>query len=181
MAANQDAERARLWAKFQACDKDKNGSITVDELRASLLSGCDYQRPFSYEVCRMMMSMYDKNRNGRLTFDEYVNLDGYIRNWYGYFTRNDVNRDGRLEHRDFQTAITGLGFRLNQDFFNQIWMDLMKGAGSNGVVFDQFMHVCIVMQMLTNAWNKRVPNNVTTLEIEHVDFASIIMGIRPIR
>ncbi|XP_078493898.1 sorcin-like [Ciona intestinalis] len=180
MAANQEAERARLWAKFQACDTDKNGSITIDELRASLLSDHNYARPFSYEVCRMMMFMYDKDRNGRLTFDEYVNLDGYIQNWYGYYTRNDTNRDRQMGHSEFQTAITGIGFHLNQQFYNDVWSQLMKGTGSNHMVFDKFVYVCLVMQMLTNAWNKRVPHNATSLEIGHVDFASIIMGIRPI-
>jgi Ca2+-binding EF-hand superfamily protein len=49
-----------LLAFFQAVDTDHSGAITASELRQALLNG--NWSPFNPETCRLMISMFDRNK-----------------------------------------------------------------------------------------------------------------------
>jgi Ca2+-binding EF-hand superfamily protein len=57
-----------LKSQFDAYDTDKSGAITIDELRSM------YTRtgtPLSEEAIQYLMSKYDKNKDGKISFNEF--------------------------------------------------------------------------------------------------------------
>jgi Ca2+-binding EF-hand superfamily protein len=78
---------------FQARDMDRSGRLEGAEVRAALAqSGYQVTEP----VFQLMMKKYDKNREGGLKFDDYMELSimiGKIRNTFSYY---DTSRTGNV-------------------------------------------------------------------------------------
>jgi len=74
-----DAERKRqrlankpmfkLYDAFQTCDFDQNGYITVNEIKEKLTDHGFYA---SEKDLVGLMNKFDKNRDGRITYSEFV-------------------------------------------------------------------------------------------------------------
>ncbi|CAO3568831.1 unnamed protein product [Mortierella alpina] len=62
--------------KFDEVDADKNGSITLEELTALLktLGGGEFS-------ARISISQFDHNKDGRLTFDEFLEFAPTVADW----------------------------------------------------------------------------------------------------
>ncbi|KAF9397886.1 hypothetical protein BGZ94_006149, partial [Podila epigama] len=67
---------AFIKEKFEAVDTDKNGSINLEELTALLttLGGGEFS-------ARISIAQFDENQDGRLTFDEFLELAPTIADW----------------------------------------------------------------------------------------------------
>jgi Ca2+-binding EF-hand superfamily protein len=77
------AERQRCKEMFSMLDLDQSNSIDVDELRRAMLS---FGMRVPREDLMQTIALYDADRNGELTFDEFV--QGYFAGatWDGLFT-----------------------------------------------------------------------------------------------
>ncbi|XP_038064329.1 peflin-like [Patiria miniata] len=78
-----------LWHWFQAVDADHSGSISATELRQALVNG--NWSHFNEETCRLMIGMFDKDRNGTINFSEFAALWKYIQDWKSCFERSVID------------------------------------------------------------------------------------------
>ena len=60
---------ASLFPLFKAVDKNGSGQLSENELRAALVNG-DYSN-FDPHTVRMMIRMFDVDKNGMIGFDEF--------------------------------------------------------------------------------------------------------------
>jgi len=101
-AAQTRAEvSAHARAQFAAADRDRDGTLTRDEV-ARRLTQVPAGRGLSVGRSRILTNQYfgrlDLNRDGRVTRRE---LDGAVANGFGRFDRN---RDGRIGPRERAAA-----------------------------------------------------------------------------
>ncbi|KAF9080584.1 hypothetical protein BGX29_003905 [Mortierella sp. GBA35] len=76
MANFTEEQIAYIKTKFDEVDTDKNGSITLEELTALLktLGGGEFS-------ARISISQFDKNKDGRLTFNEFLEFAPTVADW----------------------------------------------------------------------------------------------------
>lgn len=62
-------DRDALWPMFKAVDRDNSGQLSEAELQNALVNG-DWTK-FDPHTVRMMIRMFDADRNGTISFDEF--------------------------------------------------------------------------------------------------------------
>ena len=62
-------DRDALWPLFKAVDRDQSGQLSEAELQNALVNG-DWSK-FDPHTVRMMIRMFDADRNGTINFDEF--------------------------------------------------------------------------------------------------------------
>jgi Ca2+-binding EF-hand superfamily protein len=70
---------------LQAVDDDKSGKITAKELRQALLNS--NWSHFNAETCRLLIGMFDSNRDGTIEINEFAALWKYVQEWRNCFDR----------------------------------------------------------------------------------------------
>ncbi|KAJ6937530.1 sorcin [Populus alba x Populus x berolinensis] len=63
----------REW--FERVDSEKTGNITATQLKSALAVG---NLEFPLSVVQQMIRMYDSDRNGTMSFDEFVGLNKFL-------------------------------------------------------------------------------------------------------
>merc|ERR1712071_14208 len=72
-----------LWQVFQRVDRDRSGAITADELQSALSNGT--WAPFNPETVRLMLSMFDRQNQGKINFQDFGALWKYVTDWQNCF------------------------------------------------------------------------------------------------
>nr|CAD2172053.1 unnamed protein product [Meloidogyne enterolobii] len=98
------AQNPLLYGYFQAVDQDKSGKISTNELQRALSNGS--WRPFNQETCRMMISMFDKDNDGGIGFNEFQSLWAYINDWSNTFRSYDRDNSGSIDKGELKNALT---------------------------------------------------------------------------
>jgi Ca2+-binding EF-hand superfamily protein len=62
----------QLWGWFTTVDRDGSGNINPIELQQALVNG-DWS-PFELDTVKLLMSMFDVDRSGTITFNEVSTL-----------------------------------------------------------------------------------------------------------
>ncbi|EFJ38843.1 hypothetical protein SELMODRAFT_403081 [Selaginella moellendorffii] len=122
-----DTEALRVW--FQSVDVDQSGSINVTELQEALAAG---NLRFSQSMVAQMIRMYDRDQNGTMSFEEFVNLHKFLSLVQNAFTASSRGSGvlGLSEmHKSFDHKRTGQ-FRL-----------------------DDFISICIYLQSARNLFD----------------------------
>ena len=78
-----------LWGWFCAVDTDRSGKIAPKELQKALSNGFS---EFNIETVQLLMNMFDRDHSGKITFEEFQNLFGFINQWRGIFMQYDRDR-----------------------------------------------------------------------------------------
>eukprot|EP00188_Purpureofilum_apyrenoidigerum_P001416 Plantae.Rhodophyta-Purpureofilum_apyrenoidigerum.ctg17762.p2 GENE.Plantae.Rhodophyta-Purpureofilum_apyrenoidigerum.ctg17762~~Plantae.Rhodophyta-Purpureofilum_apyrenoidigerum.ctg17762.p2 ORF type:complete len:172 (-),score=21.50 Plantae.Rhodophyta-Purpureofilum_apyrenoidigerum.ctg17762:194-709(-) len=108
MSANEERQ-LRVW--FDTIDNNRNGSLEVDELaRALAQAGLD----LSVSACALLIRMHDFDRNGTVTFNEFVSIHRFILSVRESFIRVDRNRDHVLRLDEVQEALQFNNFTLDR-------------------------------------------------------------------
>jgi len=66
-------------------DADRSGKITATELQQALLNS--NWSHFNAETCRLLIGMFDANRDGTIDVQEFAALWKYVQEWKGCFDR----------------------------------------------------------------------------------------------
>ncbi|KAF2421007.1 EF-hand [Tothia fuscella] len=144
-------DRDALWPLFKAVDKDGSGQLTEGELRTALVNG-DWS-PFDAHTVRMMIRMFDTDRSGTISFDEFCGLWGFLAAWRNLFDRFDADRSGNISYNEFQEALVAFGYRLSQGFVSLLFRTYDR-RGENAMSFDLFVQACISLKRMTDVFKK---------------------------
>lgn len=117
--------------------------------------------------------MFDGNQDGAVNFDEFAGLWKYVTDWTNTFRGYDRDGSGNIDKSELQHALTtfgkeavnsGLclvmfnylrisqvnsfsGYRLSDPFYN-ILMRKFDRSATGRVNFDDFVQLCIVLQVI---------------------------------
>ncbi|KAI0273208.1 hypothetical protein BGY98DRAFT_1099461 [Russula aff. rugulosa BPL654] len=101
-------DECRAW--FIAIDQDGDGSLSSEELRNALLNNGGLR--FSLSTVKYLMSIFDSDGNGVITYEEFEPLWLYMINWRQMFDSFDADRDGRIDAAELGRALEHYNLRV---------------------------------------------------------------------
>lgn len=156
-----------LWNWFQTVDSDHNGHITAEELQRALLNG--NWTPFNAETCRLMIGMFDLDRNGTIDIHEFGSLWKYINDWKACFERFDTDRSGSIDANELQNAFRTFGYQLSVNFTN-LCIRLFDRRLRRSIAFDDFIQCCVMVKTLTDRFREKDATQSGVLKVHYEEF-----------
>eukprot|EP00755_Sulcionema_specki_P033387 Sspe_Gene.100638::Locus_75306_Transcript_1_1_Confidence_1.000_Length_343::g.100638::m.100638 len=94
MQGPQNPQQQQMWQWFSYVDKDRSGQIDFRELQEALKqAGLN----FSLMSINMLLRLFDPDRSGKLNFQEFCNLYGWVQSKQQAFFYFDRDRSGFLD------------------------------------------------------------------------------------
>ncbi|XP_003372071.1 sorcin [Trichinella spiralis] len=168
-------DRQWLWNVFQRVDADCSGQITASELQSALSNGT--WQPFNSETVRLLISMFDRNGDGTVNFDEFAALWQYITDWTNTFRSFDQDNSGNIDKNELMTALTTFGYRFSPQFYELLLRKFDRTATGH-VNFDDFIQLCIVLQILTAAFREKDTDLDGWVNISYEQFLTMVFQLR---
>ncbi|PFH56536.1 hypothetical protein XA68_16358 [Ophiocordyceps unilateralis] len=161
-----------LLPLFRAVDKDGRGQLSERELSTALVNG-DWTA-FDIQTVRMMIRMFDSDRNGTINFDEFCGLWSFLASWRTLFDRFDVDRSGNISLTEFTDALIAFRYRLSPQFVELLFRTYDKR--NEGVMsFDLFVQSCISLKRMTDVFKKYDDDRDGYITLSFEDFLSEIL------
>ncbi|QPH00497.1 hypothetical protein C2857_004156 [Epichloe festucae Fl1] len=161
-----------LLPLFRAVDKDGTGQLSERELSTALVNG-DWTA-FDIQTVRMMIRMFDSDRNGTINFDEFCGLWSFLASWRTLFDRFDVDRSGNISLQEFTDALIAFRYRLSPQFVELLFRTYDKR--NEGVMsFDLFVQSCISLKRMTDVFKKYDDDRDGFITLSFEDFLSEIL------
>ncbi|KAF0982471.1 hypothetical protein FDP41_011401 [Naegleria fowleri] len=141
---------------FDAVDTDRSGKITWIELQKALTQpGGEFTgRVFNERCARRLIKMFDKNGNGEIDFEEFVQLHQFLLQMKQGFEFVDKDKSGTLSFQEVSTALMQSGYRIGinvvQKMFNMV--DVQRKGFLN---FDGYIELCVFVGSIRNAFQPR--------------------------
>ncbi|KAJ1993104.1 hypothetical protein EDC05_002362 [Coemansia umbellata] len=151
---------AQLRAWFDAVDSDHSGQLDASELQQALVNG-DWSR-FSIDTVRLMIGMFDRDRSGTISFDEFIGLWRYIEEWKGCFRAFDRDNSGTIDRGELHQALMAFGFHISPQVVDSLIRkyDIQEGRvklankGRGAITFDNFINSCVTIRSLTESFRR---------------------------
>ncbi|CAL5328808.1 hypothetical protein CsSME_00009037 [Camellia sinensis var. sinensis] len=136
----------REW--FDRVDSDKTGSITAAQLKSALAVG---NLEFPISVVQQMIRMYDFDRNGTMSFEEFIALNKFLLKVQHAFSDSERDR-GYLVPDDVYEALVKIGFSLDSPAFYTV-CESFDQKKNGRFRLDDFIALCIFVQSARNMFN----------------------------
>lgn len=169
----------QLWSWFSAVDTDRSGAITVQELQSALLNG-DWTR-FDLDTVKMLMSIFDIDRSGTISFTEFVGLWKYISDWQNVFRHFDRDRSGSIEGSELSEALRSFGYTLSPSLLTLIEKKYASGPATGygpppGITFDRFVRACVLVRTVTEAFQRHDSDRDGWIQLNYEQFMTIVLN-----
>lgn len=129
---------------------------------------------FDSQTVRMMIRMFDSDRNGTIGFDEFCGLWSFLASWRTLFDRFDVDRSGNISLSEFSDALVAFRYRLSPQFVELLFRTYDKRQ--EGVMsFDLFVQSCISLKRMTDVFKKYDDDRDGYITLSFEDFLSEIL------
>jgi Ca2+-binding EF-hand superfamily protein len=158
---------SELWGWFQSVDADHSGKISAAELQQALVNG--NWTHFNPETCRLLIGMFDSNRDGTIDVYEFSALWKYIQDWRQCFDRFDKDKSGTIDASELQQALSSFGFRLSLEFCSLCTRVFDRGD-SRSMKFDDFIQCCVMLRSLTEGFKRLDTDRSGTVTISYEQF-----------
>ncbi|OAD58281.1 Peflin [Eufriesea mexicana] len=157
---------------FIAVDRDGSGRITATELQSALANG--QGGTFSDTACKLMIGMFDKEKNGTIDLFEFQALYNYINAWLSVFRSFDHDNSGSIQETELNAALIQMGYRLSPEFISF----LIKKCNPIGLscTVDQFIVLCVQIQRFTDAFRVRDTDQTGVISIGFEDFLNVALN-----
>jgi len=169
----------QLWQLFSTADTDRSGAITASELQGALVNN-DWQK-FDLDTIKMLMNVFDTDRNGTIGFNEFAGLYKYVSDWRNVFFHFDRDRSGSIEGRELAEALRNFGYNLSPPLLTLLEQKYGSGPVSRygpppGITFDRFVRACVVVKTLTDAFQKRDTDRDGWIQLNYEDFMKMVLS-----
>ncbi|XP_066292715.1 programmed cell death protein 6-like [Branchiostoma lanceolatum] len=161
-----------LWGWFQTVDQDRSGSINATELRQALVNG--NWSHFNPETCRLLIGMFDQNKDGTINIQEFAALWKYINDWKGCFDRFDTDRSGNIDAQELNNAFRTFGYSLSTSFCGMIVTKFDRTSNCN-INFDDFIQVCVMLKSLTDKFRQKDVHRRGMIRINYEEFLEMVL------
>jgi len=130
-----------LQAWFTSVDRDKSGSISARELMTMRWPG---NKTFNLGACEALIKVFDTDRSGEISFQEFTQLYGFVLSMQQAFTSFDRDNSGRLDYTEVTQALVQLGYRFAQQTVDNVMKKFGKRTWNKGqqLDFDDWILLC---------------------------------------
>ncbi|XP_066359453.1 uncharacterized protein [Miscanthus floridulus] len=142
----ENAVVLREW--FDRVDAGRTGNITAAQLQGALAVG---NLNFPISVVQQMIRMYDFDRNGTMSFEEFLALNKFLQKVQSVFSTLERGR-GFLSLEEVYEALIKLGFSLDSPAFYTVCESFDKSK-KGMIQLDEFISLCIFVQSALNLFN----------------------------
>ncbi|KAL8267950.1 hypothetical protein R6Q59_001748 [Mikania micrantha] len=133
---------------FDRVDSDTKGSITASQLQSALAVG---NLQFPITIVQQMIRMYDFDRNGTMSFEEFVALNKFLLKVQQAFS--DLERErGFLVPDEVYEALLKLNISMDSPAFYTVCESFDKEKDGR-FRLDDFISLCIFVQSARNLFN----------------------------
>ncbi|EDR07669.1 uncharacterized protein LACBIDRAFT_250310, partial [Laccaria bicolor S238N-H82] len=169
-----------LWNWFTSVDTDRSGSITAPELERALING-DWT-PFDLDTVKLLMSIFDVDRSGTITFNEFAGLWKYIKDWQNVFRHFDRDRSGSIDGPELRDALAQFGYNLSPQLLDLVQrkyanQTAVHGGPPPGISFDRFVRACVVVKQLSEAFQKIDTDRDGWIQINYDQFMQTVLTL----
>ncbi|PWN91002.1 EF-hand [Acaromyces ingoldii] len=175
----------QLWAWFTAVDRDHSGNINPVELQQALVNG-DWT-PFELDTVKLLMTIFDVDRSGSITFNEFAGLWKYIQDWQGVFRHFDADRSGSIDQTELSRALANFGYNLNPRLLHIVVAKFIPAPASapssyntgtprGGVTFDRFVRCCVVIKTLTDNFARKDVQRTGHVTLSYDEFMELCLS-----
>jgi len=161
-----------LWHWFLSVDSDRNGRITGEELQRALLNG--NWSPFNAETCRLMIGMFDTDKNGTIDVHEFSALWKYIQDWKACFDRFDTDRSGNIDTGELSNAFKTFGYNLSMNFC-VMCVRVFDRTNQRSIKFDDFIQCCVMLKSLTDKFKDKDKEQRGVINIYYEEFLRMVL------
>lgn len=120
-----------------------DGEIDAFELQAVLNSAFKKEmngKSFSLEACRSMVAMVDRDRNGKLDYDEFRTMWTTVMRYKANFAQYDKDKSGDMSATELRDALAKLGFKLSTPVLSSLTLRYANKKGQ--VNIDDYLQIC---------------------------------------
>jgi calcium-dependent protein kinase len=133
-------DRERLRETFDDIDKDKNGTLEMEELKA-VMNLFSRKRPSTKQINRIFAAA-DTNGDGVISFEEFLAAIEKVQlsqeeEWRVGFDAFDADHSGTIERHEFELACKKLGISLSKTDVD-VLMEQYDANGDNMIDFTEF-------------------------------------------
>jgi len=171
----------QLWQYFSSVDADRSGSIDVTELQSALVNG-NWTR-FDLDTVKMLMTIFDSDRNGTISFPEFAGLWKYLSEWQNVFRHFDRDRSGTIEGHELSDALRSFGYTLSPQLLTLVGAKYSSqlpttiGYGPPpGITFDRFVRACVAIKTLTEEFRRVDTDRDGWIQINYEQFMNIVLS-----
>eukprot|EP00794_Sanderia_malayensis_P019019 gene19019-20931_t len=168
-------DRNQLWTLFRGIDKNGDGAINADELKIALKNGSWTE--FNPETVRLMIGMFDVDRNGTIDFNEFYALWQYVTDWSGTFRNYDLDNSGAIDRRELMIALNSFGYNIS-DKIVDILIRRFDRTGTGEIRFDDFIQLCSILRMLTEGFKRHDRNLNGWVDLGYEQFLTLVFNLR---
>ncbi|KAL3624339.1 hypothetical protein CASFOL_033155 [Castilleja foliolosa] len=160
--------RAILMEWFDRVDSHKTGNITATQLKSALAAG---NLNFTISVVQQMVRMYDFDKNGTMSFEEFVELNKFLLKVQQAFSGLERGR-GFLVPDEAYEALVKIGFSLDSPAFYTV-CESFDESRSGKLRLDEFISLCIFVQSSRNLFNSFDTNKAGRVTLDFNQFLQI--------
>ncbi|KAF8350834.1 EF-hand [Amanita rubescens] len=169
----------QVWHWFKAVDTDRSGYITADELQTALVNGNGTR--FDIDTLKMLMNIFDTDRNGSIGFQEFTALWKYIVDWQNVFRHFDRDRSGSIDGRELTEALRSFGYNFSQTLLTLIERKYASGPATEigpppTITFDRFIRACVTIKTLTDSFKQLDSDRDGWVRMNFEQFMTLILN-----
>ncbi|KAF5100500.1 hypothetical protein D0Z00_001228 [Geotrichum galactomycetum] len=173
------SSRERLMTIFKNVDRDGDGSLSEKELQEALING-DYTK-FNPETVKLMIKMFDRNRDNSIDFEEFGYLWRYLAEWRKLFAQFDKNKNDTISFGEFKSALLAFGYTLSDQFVAHLFTQFSHDSGRERqpvISFDMFVQCCILLKQMTEQFKKFDQDRDGIITLQFEEFLGAVMKLR---
>lgn len=161
-------------AFFHAVDHDHSGKISADELRAVLVNG--HKQHFSENCCRLLISLFDIEKNGTVDINGFRQLYNYVNEWLNIFKSYDKDGSQAIDEQELSQALQKMGYTFSDKFIKYL-IDKNDMVEHKRITVDQFIVLCVQIQKFTEVFRSRDKDFTGVITISFEDFLGVALSV----
>jgi len=161
----------QIYQWFRMADTSQNGKLDFQELNRALRN--DATSNFRPETCRMMISMFDAEGDGKINPYEFEKLWNYLGQWRQTFNSFDKDRSGNIDRAELKQALEQMGYRLSESFV-AIALSKFDPDKTGELRFDDFIRLCCILNGLTMQFAQNDPGRQGRITVSYEQFLTMI-------
>jgi Ca2+-binding EF-hand superfamily protein len=170
----------QLWNWFTSVDLDRSGAISAIELERALING-DWT-PFDLDTVKLLMTIFDTDRNGTINYTEFAGLWQYIKDWQNVFRHFDRDRSGSIDGGELRDALSQFGFNLSPPLLELLQrkyanQTAVRGGPPPGISFDRFVRACVVVKQLRESFARLDTDRDGWIQINYDQFMHTCLNL----
>lgn len=134
-----DSKLKPFFEKVAGADAEIDAFELCEVLTMVLKKDYPDMKQCSLEACRSMVAMVDRDRSGRLNFEEFRELWTTVLQWKNAFKQAD-DGSGDMTCNELRSALAKLGFKLSTPALSSICLRYANKRGN--VSLDDFIQIC---------------------------------------